>query len=138
MSKMLIALTVLICMNILLYLGGFRVFEGDILSRFYRISEDNTIEGFTSGFNDTLPKDILIVGQSEGGLEATPADFRVVSIFRMIFGLFKFLFNIMFAPVAIFTSPQLNLPMEIQFMLGLPFGIIMFFLALGWYRQGSD
>lgn len=137
MSKMLIALTVLMCMNILLYLGGYRVVEGDILSRFYRISSEDNIEGFAGGFNNTLPSSILIAGQSEGGIEVSADDFRIVSIPRMLFDLFKFLFNIMFAPVAIFNSPQLNLPMEIKFMLGLPFGIIMFFLVIGWWR-GTD
>lgn len=137
MSRMLVALTVLMCMNVMLYLGGFRVFDGDVVERFYKITANNDIVGFSSSFNDTLPESVLIAGQSEGGVEADPADFRFTDIPKMLFETFKFLFNIMFAPVAIFTSPELNLPMEIRFMFGLPFGIIMFFLVINWWR-GND
>jgi len=138
MSKMLIALTVLLCMDVMLYLGGFRLFEGDILQSFYNIGSNDDVLGFSGSLNDTLPSSVLISGQSEGGGEANPSDFRITDIPKMLFDTFKFLFNIMFAPVAIFTSPQLNLPVELRFMIGLPFGIIMFFLVIGWWRGGSD
>jgi hypothetical protein len=127
----------LICINVLLYIAGFRLTD-DILTRFYSINNDDKITGFSTSFNDTLPSDVLIAGQSEGGLEVDPGTFRITDIPKMLFGIFKFLFNIMFAPVALFLSPQLNLPIEIQFMIAIPFGIIMFFLVVGWWRGGSD
>lgn len=134
---MLVALTVLLCMNIILYLGGYRVLDGDIMQRFYSLGSNDEIIGFSSEFNESLPRSISIAGQSEGGVEADPSDFRITDIPKMFFDMFKFLFNIMFAPVAIFTSPQLDIPVEIQFMLGIPFGLIMFFLVIGWWR-GND
>ena len=63
MSRMLVALTVLMSMNIMLYLGGIRLFDGDIVSRFYSISGDDVL-GFSAEFNKTLPSSVLIAGLS--------------------------------------------------------------------------
>jgi len=136
MSKMVIALTTLVCINILLVLGGFSL-STDITRLFYNIGDDNQIKGYTGSLNDSIPKSVLIAGQSEGGGEAQPSDFRITDVPKMLFEMFVFLFDVMFAPIAIFSSPTLNLPMEIRFMLAAPIGIILFFLGVNWWR-GND
>lgn len=137
MSRMLLAVTVLLCMNIMLYMGGFKALDGDLVELLFTIEADNTPVGFSQQLNETLPRSILITGQSEGGGEADPSDFRISDIPKTIFSLFKFLFNIMFAPIGIFTSPALNLPPQIQIMLALPFGFIYMFIIINWWR-GND
>ncbi|KKK89411.1 hypothetical protein LCGC14_2733410, partial [marine sediment metagenome] len=93
--------------------------------------------GYAGSFNDSIPKSVLIAGQSEGGGEANPSDFRITDVPKMLFDMFVFLFDVMFAPIAIFSSTALNLPMEIRFMLAAPTGIILFFLTVNWWR-GND
>ncbi len=136
MSRMVIALTTLVCINIMLVLGGFSL-SADITRLFYNIGDDNQIEGYTGSFNDSIPRSVLIAGQSEGGGEANPSDFRITDVPKMLFNMFVFLFDVMFAPIAIFSSPSLNLPMEIRLMLAAPIGIIMVFLGINWFR-GND
>ena len=136
MSRMVIALTVLVCMNVLLVLGGFSL-SGDLTKKFYKISSTNEIQGYSGSLNDSIPKSVLIAGQGEGGGEANPSDFRITDVPKMLFNLFTFLFDVMFAPVAIFTSPVLNFPVEIKFMIAVPYGIIFLFLIVNWWR-GND
>lgn len=137
MSKMVTALTVLVCMNVLLVLGGFRI-SADITKVFYKIDDDNNIQAYTGDLNKSIPTSVLIAGQSEGGGEADPSDFRITDVPKMLFNMFLFLLDVVFAPVAIFTSPVLDFPTEIRFMIAAPLGIIFFFLVLGWWRGGSD
>lgn len=138
MSRMLIAVTLLLCINILLYLGDFKVLEGDLVELLFRVDPlDNNPIGFSQELNDTLPRSILISGQSEGGGEADPSDFRISDVPKTIFSLFKFLFNVMFAPIALFTSPALNLPVQLKFLLALPLAFIYMFLIINWWR-GND
>lgn len=137
MSKMLTALTILVCMDIMLVLGGFSL-STDITRIFFNININNEIQGYTPELNDSIPRSVLIAGQSEGGGEAQPSDFRITDIPKMFFEVFLFLLDVIFAPVAIFTSPTLNFPVEIKLMLAAPWGIIFFFLVLGWFRGGSD
>ncbi len=136
MSRMTIALVVLVSMNIMLVLGGFSI-TNDVTKLFYNLGPDNQILGYSSALNDSIPKSVLIAGQSEGGGEANPSDFRITDVPKMLFSTFLFLLDVMFAPIAIFTSPELGLPPQIKFMLAAPFGITMFFLIINWWR-GND
>ena len=137
MSRMLVAVTVLLCMNLLLYLGDFKVLDGDLVELMFKVDSDNNPVGFSRGLNETLPRSVLISGQSEGGGEANPSDFRISDVPKTLFSLFKFLFNVMFAPIAIFTSPALDLPAQIKFMIALPLSLIYIVLIIGWWR-GND
>ena len=65
MSRMVIALTVFVSINIMLVLGGFSL-STDITKLFYNIGSDNEIRGYAGALNDSLPKSVLIAGQSEG------------------------------------------------------------------------
>ena len=56
----------------------------------------------------------------------------------MVFGMFLFLLNVAFAPVSLFTSPALGLPIQIKFMIATPLGIIFILLIIGYMRGGSD
>ncbi len=137
MSKMLTALTVLICINILLVLGGFSL-STDITRVFFNIDSNNEIQGYTGNLNASIPNSVLIAGQSEGGGEAEPSNFRITDVPKMLFDMFLFLLDVVFAPVAIFTSPTLAIPTQIKYMIATPFGIIFLFLVVGWWRGGSD
>ncbi len=138
MSNATIATTVLLCINIMLYLGGYVVFDGDIMHLFFSIDDDNkNIVGFSKELNDSLPSSTLIAGQSEGGLEASPSDFRLTDIPKTLFLFFKFLFNVFFAPIALFTFPGFNFPVEIKLMMALPLTLVYIFLLINWWR-GND
>lgn len=137
MSKMLGALIVLVCMNVMLTLGGFSVTH-DINERFFNIDSEHNIQGISSGLNESIPYAVEISAQSEGGGEVEQNDFKLTDIPKTLFSMFLFLLDVAFAPIAIFTSSTLGLPTEIKFMLGVPYGIIMLFLVIGWWRQGSD
>ncbi|HEC66661.1 MAG TPA: hypothetical protein ENI23_15400 [bacterium] len=136
MSQMVTALTVLVCINVALVIGGFSL-SSDLTRIFYTFDAENNIQGYTSDFNASIPKSVLIAGQGEGGGEAQPSDFRITDVLKTLFAALLFLFDVAFAPISFFTSPTLNFPIEIRFMLAAPIGIIMFFLVLNWWR-GSD
>lgn len=137
MGQMIISLTVLMSINVMLVLGGFS-FSSDLTSSFYNLDDDNRILGYGKALNDSIPKSVLIVGQSEGGGEANPSDFRITDVPKTLFEIFLFLLDVMFAPVALLMSPigdnAIDLPTEIRFMLAAPLGIIYLFLIIGWWR----
>lgn len=135
MSKVIIAITILLCMNIMLYMGGIKAFDGDIIDLFFEITADNKPTGLTGALNDSIPREVIVSG--EGGGEAEPDDFRVSDIPRTIFALFKLLLNLMFAPIGFFTSAEFNFPIEISFLFGLPFTILYVFIVINWWR-GTD
>lgn len=137
MSKMLGALIVMVCMNIMLTLGGFSV-TNDIAKAFFDIDDAHNIQGLSSDLNSSIPRSVDISGQSEGGGEVDENDFKVTDIPKTLFSLFLFLLDVAFAPVSLMTSSSLGLPVEIRFMIGVPYGIIMIFLIIGWWSARQD
>ena len=132
MANMLKVIVLMLCINIMLYLGGFTLLTGDILQEFFTISGED-ITGISSEFVGTIP-----TSPDVAGITTSSSDFRFTDIPKTIFAIFAFLINIMFAPLAILTSPQLGLPNELKFMLGIPLTLIMLFVIVDWWRGGSD
>lgn len=120
-----------LCINIMLYLGGFTVFEGDILSRFFTIS-GGSVTGLNESFSGSIPTTPLVAG-----IDASDNNFRITDIPKTIFSIFLFLLNIMLAPLAIFSAPQLDLPFAFKMMVGVPMALIMIFVVIDWWR-GND
>jgi len=123
---------VLLCINIVLRLGGFTVIEGDILTDFIEIGDNNELKGLNSSFVSTIP-----VQPQVAGIDASTTDFRIVDALKTVFSIFLFLLNIILAPLAIFTAPQLNLPIAFQFMIGIPVLMAWIFMIIAWWR-GND
>ena len=131
MGNLIRIITLMLCINIMLYLGGFTLFEGDILHRFFTIN-DREITGLNESFKGSIPTQPQVAG-----ITGSDTDYRLTDIPKTIFALFLFLLNIMLAPLAIFTAPELNLPIEIGFMIGVPLALIMVFMIVDWLR-GND
>jgi|TARA_R100000789_G_scaffold43668_1_gene44948 hypothetical protein len=131
MANLIKIITFMLCINIMLYLGGFQLIEGDILNKFFEI-EGNSIKGLNSTFNEDIPTTPQIAG-----IDTTTSDFRITDIPKTLLRLFRFMLNIMLAPIAIFGSPQLNLPFIFQMMIGVPITIIFIIIIVDWWR-GND
>lgn len=125
-------LIVLLCINIVLRLGGFAVIEGDILTDFIEIGDNNELKGLNSSFVSTIP-----VQPQVAGIDTSTSDFRIVDALKTVFSIFLFLLNIILAPLAIFTAPQLSLPIAFQYMIGVPILMAWIFVIIAWWR-GND
>ncbi len=141
MSRLLNVMMVVFCINIALYMGGFQLFEDDVIDLFFKIgsnenntgfSESDSIIGFSQSLNGSIPPGTQIAGADDAA-----SDFRITDVPKTIFSMFLFLGNMMFAPIAIFTDTSLSIPTEIQFMIALPLAVIMIFVVINWWR-GND
>ena len=124
-------MVIYLCIDILLYLGGFTLFENDLLYSFVDVA-DGEIKSVSSGFNETLPKQVVVAG-----IDTTNTDYRITDLPRTLWALAKFLLNVMFAPLALFTSPHLGLPLALRFMIGIPTVFIALILTIDWWRGKS-
>lgn len=130
MGEMLKVIVFMLCVNIMLYLGGFTLLSGDILQEFFTISGEE-VTGISSELIDTIP-----TSPDVAGITTSSSDFRFTDIPKTIFSIFLFLVNIMFAPLALFTAPELGLPSALKFMIGIPISLIMIFVIIDWWRSG--
>lgn len=131
MSNLIVSTVILLCINVALYLGGFTLVDGDIMQQIFEVSQGKPT-GISGDLNESIPRTTQI-----SGIDSTSSDFRIVDALKTLFSLFLFLLNILLAPLAIFTDPGLNLPVELQFLIGVPITLIYLFVIINWWR-GND
>lgn len=130
MGSLIHIITFILCINIMLYLGGFSLIEGDILQEFFELNAGD-ITGITTEFGEAIPDQPTVAGIDTAG------DFRMTDIPKTIWKIVLFLLNVMLAPLALFASPELNLPVAFRFMIGVPIALIFIFVIIDWIR-GHD
>jgi len=129
-------LLLVLCINLMLLLGGFelvKVGDKNMVETFVTLDENNTPTSLSSSINDTLPT--VEKGFISGAITTLVNVF--VDGLAMISDFFTFLINITLAPLAIFTSIP-NMPQVVKLLLGVPL-LVMYILGLVWFaRGGSD
>jgi len=131
MGNLIKIIVVMLCIDIMLYLGGFTLIEGDILQRFFSINADGDVTQLSSNISDAIPQGVVVAGID------TSDDFRITDIPRTLLDLFLVFVNIIAAPIALFSAPQLSLPLPFRLMFGVPITIIFLIVVVDWFR-GHD
>ena len=115
----------LLCVNITLYIAGFQLTD-DILTRF--IDKESALETGNIGVNqdvaDRIPED---PGSSNTGL-------GFIDVILIFWDFLKLLFNIVTAPVALFT---VGMHPIISTIIGVPF-VIMTLLVIVQFARGAN
>ena len=121
----------------MLYIGGVRTFQGDILSQTIDISgnlENDTfsVHGLNKNFTKLIPKD----PQTADAQTGDTGGFNLMDALYMGWGVIAFVLNIITAPVGIFLSVP-NLPPIITFLFGLPIGVLFIIAIIYFIRSGK-
>jgi len=122
----------MICVNVVMYLFGFQLVQGDILSKLMDTSGltttgQSTSIKFNSNVTNAFPEDVY---QTSGG--------GITEVFTdgltMIWAVVKLIFNLLTSPVAIFVT---FLHPVIAILIGVPFALI-YLLAIIKFVRGAD
>lgn len=126
------ALILILCINILLYIGGVRVVAsstaGDFMGRFIDTSTNQSLAPGFTGLNESLTD----FSQSGGIVSDT---FSFIDAIRVIIDFFIFLVNIVFTPFGLFISG--GLPPIVGLIVGLPLTVIML-VGLAYFIRGGN
>lgn len=122
----------MLCINIMLYLGGFTLVDiggSNMLEQFVEFDA----EGNPIGVGEVQEK----LPQKEEGLISGFLNVvtNAIDPILMIGKFFAFLINISFAPIAIFFIP--DMPIIVIFALGIPL-MAMYALGLVWFIRGGN
>jgi len=119
----------LLCVNILLYLSGFQLTENDLLSR---LTDKTNLENNTISLNTDVQNRIP---QDPGsGAITTGTGLGFVDVVLIFWDFIKLLFNLVTAPVALFT---IGLHPTISILLGIPF-LIGTLLVIVQFARGAN
>ena len=120
----------MICFNVLLYIFGFQLVQGDLISRIYNtqnldLNSQSTNVNFNSEVQSKFPKN----AENSGSLNLT----SFIDGLSLIWSLGLLIFNLLTSPIAIFNI----LHPVIALVIGIPFGF-MFLLATIKFIRGAD
>ena len=126
-----------LCINLMLYVGGVRTFDKDIVS--YALSSsgdlenDNfTINGLNKGVTGLIPQDPETAEAQTGDT----GGFNIIDSLYMGWGIIAFILNILTAPLGIFLAIP-DLPPIISLLFGLPIAILFVLAGLYFIRSGK-
>ena len=119
----------LLCINILLYLSGFQLTQDDLLSKMTNKDELDTGNfGLNQNVEDKIPKDPG-TGEITGG-----SGLAFVDVVLMFWDFIKVLFNLVTAPIALFT---VGLHPTISIMIGIPY-MVATLLVVVQFARGAN
>ena len=111
MSLFVKALVMVLCINIMITIGGVSLGGDDALSKFIDIGDDRLT--ISSGLNDTIPMSL-----ESGSINADAGGFSFIDGVRMVFGFIRFIFTIFVAPL--YWGFALGFPLWLQIILFMP------------------
>ncbi|GAI88022.1 unnamed protein product [marine sediment metagenome] len=136
MAKIEGILVVMLCINIMLVIGG--IFDvdtgstsGNIIASLFAFEGDET-----SGLSADFQEEVEGVG-SEGALQTTSGFEGFTDLPRAIFNMFKFLLISLTAPLVLFFNPVLQLPYQFRLMVALPMSIVWILAIIRFFRKGD-
>lgn len=131
------ALILMVCINILLYLGGVRVVDTggngcsndvvcDTMGRL--ISDSNSSVTYATGSNS-------LSGSIDANPKTSTDNSNYIDNLGAVLNFLGFLFNIVFTPIGLFVGS--GMPVEISILIGIPLMVVLV-LALAYFmRSGS-
>jgi len=119
----------LLCINIMLYLGGFTLTENDILSKLTNKDNlDTGAIGLNSEVQDRIPEN------PGTGAIVSGSGVSFVDVVLIFWSFILLLFNLITAPVALFT---VGLNPTISIMLGIPY-VVATLLVVVQFARGAN
>lgn len=125
MSKYINMFVTVLCINLMLVLGGVIPFEGSLTSHFFTAPNNDLIQGISlaQAFENTTRS---ISSQSGGA--TTGLGF--IDGIKMLLGIFSFIIDTLTAPIQILFNPALDLPVVFRILVGVPLTITYIFSAI--------
>lgn len=130
-------LLLVLCINIMLYVGGVRTFDGDIVS--YTLKTSGSLENDTFAVHNLREN---ITGMIPENFETSDAQTGDTGGWNLIDGLYMgwsivaFVLNILTAPLGIFLSVP-ELPPVIVLLFGLPIAVLFIIAGIYFIRSGK-
>jgi len=118
----------MLCVNIVLYIAGFQLTD-DILTRF---TTKEQLDSGNIGLNEEVGG--LIPNDPGSGSIVSGAGLGFIDVVLIFWDFIKFLFNIVAAPVALFT---IGMHPTISLIIGIPF-VVMTLLAIVQFARGAQ
>lgn len=125
------AILIIICINILLYVGGVRVVNTDTSTQFMgNFIDTSTNQSLSSNFTD--------IGEgmtdfSQSGVLSEGLSF--IDALRMVISFLSFIVNIIFTPFGLFIAG--GLPPIVGLIVGLPLTVILV-LGVAYFIRGGN
>lgn len=125
MSKYINMFITILCIDLMIILGGVMPFEGSLASHFFTAPNNDIMQGISlnTGF-ENVTKGI----PSQSGGATTGLGF--IDGIKLILGIFAFVIDMLSAPLQILFNPALNLPIVFRILVGLPLTITFIFSAI--------
>lgn len=121
------AMVLILCLNIVLFVGGVRVIEGDSpINNFIdttAYSNNNTVQ-ISDDFKDSVPSNFERTGETSG--------LSFIDTLQAITGFLIFIVNIIFTPIGLFAT----LPKVVGIMVGVPILIASVISLIYFIRSG--
>ena len=137
MAKYTALLVTIICINVMLILGGVIPFSAGV-------DQGNSLGGFFTAPNDDIRNGVSIDGEFEGTLTnitqqsgGATTGLGFIDGIKMILGVFKFLLVAVSSPLQLLFNPAIDLPFTFRVIIGLPLTIFTA-LALVGYIRGNE
>lgn len=124
-----------ICICILLYLGGIRVIGNEGVP--VNPSVDSAMGNLVSidGVHNQVGVSSNISGSIDKNLQKTTGVFSFIDALQSVGSVIAFLFNIIFAPIGLFTAT--GMPYQISLIIGIPL-MVMLWLGIAYFiRSGA-
>jgi len=125
-------LMIIITVNLFLYMTGAQVIDNDIVDRFVGVSDSGNQVVAYGSFGDTVPTDS---SSSVGSFTSDSSGFSFFDALGIVMDSISFLFNVTFAPVALFINS--GMPVMLQLLIGVPIGILYIFGLIVLVRGGG-
>jgi hypothetical protein len=133
MAKTEAVLVIMLCINIMLVVGGVLDVdspkeEGGIISSLFSVGDDFKTGDLDSNFTSKLEE----LRQSSSTTSTGFTD--TITMFKTIF---SFIFDTLTAPLQLLFNSKLGLPNVFRFMVGLPLTILWIFTIIRFLRKGD-
>jgi len=130
-------LLLVLCINIMLYVGGVRTFEGDLISYTLKTSGSLEDDNFTvHELNDEMTGIIPTNPETAEAKTGDSGGFNLIDGLYMGWSIIAFILNILTAPLGIFLSVP-NLPPIIILVFGLPIAVLFIVSGIYFIRSGK-
>lgn len=125
-------LIMVVTINIMLYLGGFALFDNDIFDQVADVNEGTgQVIGFGGELSDSVPSD----AQASTGLVSDVTGFSFFDALNIVWSFILFMLNIIFAPIGLLVGT--GMPLAVQLMLGIPVAMAYIFGIIVLIRGGG-
>lgn len=130
-------LLLVLCINLMLYVGGVRTFDGDIVS--FTLKTSGSIEDGNFTVHNLRENITGMIPETPETAEAQTGDtggWNLIDGLYMGWSIILFILNILTAPLGIFLSVP-ELPPVITLLFGLPVAVLFIIAGVYFIRSGK-